>query len=271
MPPPRAKATTLSPGKYLKDTRERLGMTLREVQEESRRLALQECNWDMYISAARLDQIENSPNGDSEPGNHRLMSLSAIYGVDFLQLLSKYGVQPDRVHGFRQFLNGKETRPISTELHDFATTVTFPLHMDPGFRWENTQLINRMVAVWGEIPACLLTNFNPRNHILGLIGLDDRTMSPLIRPGALIWVDGDRRKVQHGQFSEFDRPIYFVELREGYRCAWCQLDEGLLTLIPHPSSDVPVQSFNFPDDAEIVGQVAGIAMRILPAEPTLEQ
>ena len=263
--------TSLRPGKYLKETRERLGLTLREVQEASRRLALQESNWEMYISAARLDQIENSPNGDSEPSNHRLMTLSAIYGVDFLELLGKYGVKPDRVHDYRKLLNGKETHPISTDLHEFHTTVTLPLHMDPGFRWETTQLINRMVAVWGEIPACLLTNFNPRNHILGLVGLEDRTMYPLIRPGALIWVDGKRRRIVGGEFSEADRPIYFVELRDGYRCAWCQVDEGLLTLIPHPSSGVAVQTFNFPDDAEIVGQVAGIAMRLLPAQPNLEQ
>jgi transcriptional regulator with XRE-family HTH domain len=266
-----ATKVALRPGRYLREVRERLGLTLREVQEASRRLALQECNWEMYISAARLDQIENSLNGHSEPGNHRLMSLSAIYGIDFLKLLSKYGVEPDRVHNFRKFLNSKETHPVSTELHDFHTTVNFPLRMDPGFRWETTQLINRMVAVWGEIPACLLTNFNPHSHILGLVGLEDRTMFPLIRPGALIWVDGKRRRVLNGEFLETERPIYFVELREGYRCAWCQVDEGLLTLIPHPSSGVAVQSFNFPDDAEIVGQVAGIAMRLLPVEPSLEQ
>ena len=80
-----------------------------------------------------------------------------------------------------------------------------------------------------------------------------------------------RRVAQDGWKNEFDRPVYFVELRTGYRCAWCQVDEGLLTLIPHPSSGVAVQSFNFPDDAEIVGQVAGIAMRLLPVEPSLEQ
>jgi transcriptional regulator with XRE-family HTH domain len=261
----------LRPGKYLKEVRERLGLTLREVQEASRRLALQECNWAMYISAARLDQIENSPNGNSEPSNHRLLSLSAIYGVDFLQILGSYGIRPDRVHEFRRVLNDKETHPISTELHDLGTMVTVPLRMDPRFRWETTQLINSMVAVWGEIPACLLTNFNPREHILGLVGLEDRTMSPLIRPGALIWVDGKRRRVATGEFSETERPIYFVELRDGYRCAWCQVDEGVLTLIPHPSSGVAVQTFNFPDDAEIVGQVAGIAMRLLPVEPNPEQ
>ena len=130
-----------------------------------------------------------------------------------------------------------------------------------------------MVAVWGEIPVCLLTNFNPREHILGLIGLEDHSMSPLIRPGAVVLVDDNRRKVVDIDWrNEHERPIYFVELREGYRCSWCQVADGKLYLIPHPLSHVPVESLNFPNDAEIVGQVVGVAMRIVPeADSNLEQ
>ncbi len=269
MPAPRAKLE-LSPGKYLKEVRRRLGMTLREVQEASMLLARQERDYDLYISPARLDQIENGP---SEPSNHKLLSLSAIYGLDFLALLARYGVRPDRVHRYRKHLQQKRTHPLSTDLHDFETTVTLPIQMDPRFRWEATQLVNRMVAVWGKIPACLLTNFNPRHYIIGLVGLDDRTMSPLITPGALVWVDGNRRKViDEGWPNEQERPIYFVELRDGYRCTWCQLSDGTLTLIPHPLSGVPVESLKFPNDADIVGQVVGVAMRIVPvSEPIQEQ
>src|SRR5260370_5180956 len=112
--------------------------------------------------------------------------------------------------------------------------------MDPRFRWEATQLVNRMVAVWGKIPACLLTNFNPRHYIIGLVGLDDRTMSPPITPGALVWVDGIRRKaIDSGWPHEQERPIYFVELRTRYRFPSRQLRAGTLTLIPHPLSGIP--------------------------------
>jgi transcriptional regulator with XRE-family HTH domain len=259
----------LSPGKYLKEVRQHLGMALREVQEASTLLAEEESNEEIYISAARLDQIENEP---SAPSIHKLLSLSAIYGIDFLDLLARYGVKPDRVHKYRKLLRQKATHPLSTELHDFETTVTVPIHMDPGFRWETTQLVNRMVAVWGEIPASLLMNFNPRHHTVGLVGLEDQTMSPLVKPGALLLVDGNRRRVINKDWpNEYERPIYFVELRDGYRCAWCQLADGLLTLIPHPLSGVLIESFNFPSNAEIVGQVVGVAMRIVPAsEASLE-
>lgn len=244
-------------------------MGFHDVQDASDLLAKHESNEEMYISAARLHQIENEP---SAPSIHKLLSLSAIYSLDFLDLVARYGVRPDRVHRYRKLLQQKRTHPVSTDIYSFETTITIPIHLDPRFRWETTQLINRMVAVWGEIPACLLTNFNPRHHILGFVGLEDRTMSPLVRPGALVLVDGSRRKVVEEEWpNEHERPIYFVELRDGYRCAWCQISDAKISLIPYPLSRVPIESFNFPDDAEIVGQVVGIAMRLVPSEPSREQ
>src|SRR2546425_6346623 len=37
------------------------------------------------------------------------------------------------------------------------------------------------------------------------------------------------------------RPIYFVELRNGYVCSWCQVDQGQLIVIPHPHSHQDVR------------------------------
>jgi transcriptional regulator with XRE-family HTH domain len=256
----------VSPGQYLRERRLQLGMQCQEVQEASSMLARHERNMDMFISAPRLVQIESG----SEPGNHKLLSLAAIYGLDFLDLLARYGVRPDRLHYYRTVLQQKRTQTLSTEIHDLETTVTLPLHMDPRCRFETTQLVNQMVAVWGEIPAAMLMNFNPRDHIVGLVGLEDHTMSPLIRPGCLLLVDDRRRKIVDTAWTnEHDRPIYFIELRDGFRCAWCQLNNDRLFLIPHPLSHTSVESFSFPNDAEVVGQVVGIAMRIVPTVPNL--
>ncbi len=259
--PPEAAA-----GKYLKEVRCRLGLGVREVQDASAILAAHENNPEMYISAARLVQIENEP---SAPSVFKILSISAVYGLDFLDVLGRYGVKPDRIHVYRSVLRHRVSHLVSTNIHTLDTTVTIPIRMDPRFRWETTQLLNRMVAIWGEIPAAFLVNFHPRRHIWGLVGLEDYTMFPLLRPGALVMVDGSRRRVFQKEYSnEQERPIYFVELREGYRCAWCQLEEGKLTLIPHPMSPAPAQTFSFPNDAEIVGQVVGVAMRLVPVSET---
>lgn len=239
-------------------------MGFREVQQASATVAAEEKNEQFYISAARLFQIENE---SSAPSAFKILSLCAIYGLDFLDLLGRYGVNPDRVHYYRTRLSLATTRPLSSQVHRVDTAVTFPLRLDPRFRWETTQLINRAVAVWGEIPAALLAGFNLREHMWGYVGLEDTTMFPLLRPGALVMVDGHRRRViQKDWENECERPIYFVELRDAYRCSWCQVEEGRLTLIPSPLSSAPAQTFNYPDDAEVVGQVVGVAMRIAPQE-----
>jgi hypothetical protein len=97
------------------------------------------------------------------------------------------------------------------------------------------------------------------------VGLNDKMMYPLLRPGSLLMIDPERRRVVHqGWKNELDRPIYFVELREGYRCAWCQVEGSRLMLIPHPISNEPVQTFSLASEAEVVGQVVGMAMRLVP-------
>ena len=91
-------------------------------------------------------------------------------------------------------------------------------------------------------------------------------MYPLLRPGSLLMVDSERRRIrQEAWKDEAERPIYFVELRDGYRCAWCQVDGSRLLLISHPRSGLPVNTVNLEKDADVVGQVVGVAMRLVPA------
>lgn len=254
----------LPPGRYLKEHRERLGLGVRDVQKSSALIAAGEANPEFYVSAARLSQIENE---ESAPSPFKLFSISAIYAVDFADLLKRYGVDPDRIHRYRDIVKLDVTHPVSVESMNQRGEITLPVRLDPSFRWETTQLLNRVVAQWGRIPTALLNDINPRTQIFGYVGLEDFTMFPILRPGALVMIDGNRRKVAPGGWSnEFERPIYFIELREGYRCAWCQLEEGRLTLIPHPTSGVPAKSFPHPDEAEVAGQVIGVAMRLVPAE-----
>ncbi len=247
---------------YLKQVRERLGLSVRDVQKASALIAAEEHSFAFYISAARLSQIES---GNKAPSPYKTFSLSAIYGIDYVDLLSRYGINLDRVHTYQQLLQLDATHPITSDVHSVDTKITFPVRLDPSFRWEATQLVNRVVALWGEIPAALIQELNPRRHMYGFIGLQDYTMFPLISPGALVMIDGTRRRVIHsGWENEWKRPIYFVELRNGYRCAWCQIDGERITLIPHPMSPATTDSFICPDEAEVVGQVVGVAMRLVP-------
>jgi len=102
-----------------------------------------------------------------------------------------------------------------------------------------------------------------RDHRYGYIGLEDWTMYPLIQPGSLVMIDETKRKISTGGWTnEFDRPIYFLEHREGYSCGWCNLNENQRVIQPHPASMCPASVHSYPADIDVIGQVVGVAMRL---------
>ena len=103
------------------------------------------------------------------------------------------------------------------------------------------------------------------------IGLEDYTMYPLLRPGSLVMIDGERRQIaSDGWNNEYERPIYLVELRDGYVCGWCNVSKSHITIVPHPVSKTPLRSFSLATEAEVIGQVVGVAMRLVPQARTTE-
>jgi hypothetical protein len=96
-------------------------------------------------------------------------------------------------------------------------------------------------------------------HIIcGHLGLADFTMYPMIRPGALLKIDTSQNKLVTSAWSnEYERPIYFIELRGAYACGWCELQGNQLLIIPHHSPFASVRRFHYPREAEIVGRVVG--------------
>lgn len=254
-----------SPGTFLKEVRLRLQLGVRDIQQMSSKIAAREHNRRFYISAARLAQIENN---NAVPSQFKVFTLAAIYGISFFEILSRYGVDPDRAHGYRAQVKLPATRPVTAELLSADTTVRLPVRLDPSFKWEQTQLINRAVALWGEIPAAFLLECNPKHHMYAYIGLEDDTMTPLLRPGALVMVDHERRKViERGWATEHDRPIYLIELKDGYLCGWCSVTGSQITVVPYPTSTAPIRIFSLTTEAEVIGQVVGVAMRLVPTTP----
>ena len=68
--------------------------------------------------------------------------------------------------------------------------------------------------------------------------------------------------LQEGWRSEYERPIYFIETREEFICAWCKLSNGHLITQPHSLSPATPRVFRHPREAEVIGRVVGIAMRL---------
>src|SRR5579884_1148269 len=183
----------LRPGDHLRRIRTRLGITTRQVEELSRKIAAEHDNDEYLISHARIIQVEN---GESTPSIYKLFTLSAIYGVKITDILALY-VDLEKLARHQMELPQDNTRLVDFEVYQPGRTVTFPLRFDPGFNLAKTDLLSRMVEVWGEIPLAMVQHLNVRKMRYGFIGLEDFTLYPLLRPGSLVQIDDRRRKVQN--------------------------------------------------------------------------
>ena len=247
-------------GKRLKQLRLRLGLTLREVEARSLQLAEKRQNHDYFISRAWLNNVEN---GSYTPSIYKLYSLSVIYRDSWTNIISFFGLRPSDIGRDQALFGLGKTHLVQGSDEADVETVVLPLRSREELQLDDTTLLSRLVQIWGEIPVRLINHLDLRKSMYGYIGLNDFTMYPLIRPGSFVQVDQRVTKIQTKRWrTEYDRPIYFVELREGYACSWCEQQDGRLLLIPHPLSPCNVRSVEHGVDAEIVGQVTAVAMRI---------
>lgn len=253
------------PGDMLRKLRSKLGITAREVEELSRGISQRLGNEDFTISHGRIIQVENN---ESTPSIYKLCSLSAIYGVPLNELVSMF-VDLDTLSTHR--VQRDDTRIVRMEVERPGKTMSFPIRFDPGFSVDRTNLLSRMVQTWGEVPLALIQNLNLRSMKYGLIGLNDFTLYPLLKPGSFVQIDDTQRKVITPPSSnEYNRPIYFLEMRDGYACGWCEMQKGQLLLLPHPLSTCKVRIFAHPTEVEIVGQVVAVAARIAPVREQIK-
>src|SRR5262249_28257374 len=159
------------------------------------------------------------------PSLHKLYSLSIIYRMSITELFAIFGVDLSKTFHHQSAIALPQTHLAKLEVPAPDCQVTFPVKFHPDFDARHTNLISRMVAAWGEIPVALLHQFDVRRIMYGYIGMEDYTLYPILRPGSFVQIDPSSAKIKPGVWrSEYDRPIYFVELRDSYCCCWCELE-----------------------------------------------
>jgi len=255
----------LHSGERLKAIRKHLGISTREVKEYSRQIAKAEGSAKFYISNAWLSQIEAT---GPVPGVQKLFSLSVIYRLNFVELLYLFGIDLERIGLHQLEIRLPRTHPAKLEVYNEDGLATFPVRFHEGFKVENTTLLSRLVRIWGEVPISVIRHLDIRNSEYGYVGLRDHMMDPLVPPGSFVQIDDQVREVLRPSSwrTELDRPIYFVKIPGGYACSWCELKGNQLTLVPHPLSSSRLRHFAYAREAEIIGRVTGIAMRIVRPE-----
>ena len=257
---PLAKHHTMEDaGQKLRRARERLNLRVRDVEQASLKIAEKYHNDEFAVLINRISEIENR---GLVPTLYKLYSLCAIYRLDLQEVLEWYGISLAALPA-----DATLAEVTRTHLLGFASNVsgeiTLPLSLDPGIDVRRTTYLSRAIQRWGKLPLMLLDALDLKDHRYAFIGTDDWFMYPLLQPGSLVLIDETRRKVVNaGWATEFERPIYFCEHRQGYVCGWCNINGNQLVLQPHPASTCEAEVYSFPSDIDVIGQVTGVAMRL---------
>lgn len=248
----------LSAGVGLRQIRDQLGLTMRDVESASARISALHGSEEYLIPPSRLSDIETK---GVVPSVFRFYSLAAIYRRPIRDLLLIYGIDLSTVTN-----DWSSSRPANSHISGFeeeTADCNVPIRFDPGFDLRETSDLRRMVQEWGPVPFTFLNSLASQKYTYAFVGTEDYTMYPLLQPGSFIQVDESKRRVVSRPWrSEYERPIYFVETREGFVCCWCSLRLNSLVLQPHPLSSAPVRVLKHPQEAEVIGQVVGVAMKI---------
>jgi transcriptional regulator with XRE-family HTH domain len=248
----------LNGGQRLRALRETLGYRMRDVELASNQIALRFENEEFAIPPSRLSDIETK---GVIPSIFRLYSFAAIYRREYRDLLSFYGLKLDGISADISF--GRPQKSHVSEVSNNVSEVRVPIKLDPGFSLQKTTDLRRVIEQWGTVPMTYLELLADDRYTYGYIGSEDFTMYPILPPGSFVQVDEAKNKVGEGSWrSEFERPIYFVEMRDGYTCCWCSIKRDSIVLQPHPLSPVSVRVLKYPQEADILGQVVGVAMRL---------
>ncbi len=229
-------------GQQLRFLRVRRGITLRDVQQASRRIADAKADRRYCLSNGWLVQLESCV---SQPNIFHLFALGAIYRVPFVELLRLYQIDVDEQETYELLANPQLTELVS--LNDLR------LHSAPP---DTSTILSRDLVSTLPLPPTFEDGNGHSNTIYARLGANEVTMYPLIRPGSVLQIDTRQNRVVESEWrNEFERPIYFVELRAGYACGWCDLQGNQLRIVPYLRS--PVREFIYPREAEIVGRVVG--------------
>jgi hypothetical protein len=238
-------------GETLRTIRIEWGLSLREVKERSTNLAKLWGNRSYEISGSWLARLEGGKHEMTVP---KLITLATIYSQPTEELLRH--CHPTQTE---PLLLGEVLGPNSTLL-----VTKGPLHD------QARRLLPE--AYYASLTPETTTLLPPEGDSIAtpyrraIIGRRDRTLDPMIRPGAILKIDTQQRAIASRRewTNEFDRPIYLLLLRTGYICGWCELDKSgdWLTLVTHSLSHEPCQRWRYRKEVEVIGRAVAVTMRL---------
>ena len=145
------------PGEKLKQIRERLKLTYRDVAKASQQLAQRRGNHEFAIALSRLADIENKR---VVPTIYRIYSLSTIYRLDFQEVLRWYGVPVEMMAADALHVGLKSTHTLHFTPESVVTVPVLEHRLD----LNQTTFLKHIVWQWGSLSLSFLNGAERRQH-----------------------------------------------------------------------------------------------------------
>lgn len=240
-------------GQLLRSARAKMNLSLHAASELSRQVAEELRDKRYFIALSTLSDYEIKATAPRHV--HKIITLCAIYGVHFYELLRAAGISeasgvdtlPDR---FTPIAPGPELGEASAQ--------------DGGFLAE---LLNRC----GEVPVFLRTSLtafsglgDPSLEDFFWIGGDNNPLHPYLRGGLIIMLDRRKKRPLHSREKPlWEQPLYLLLQRNGtYLAACCSIEDKNLIIHPYPQLSHRSIQFRNHQDAEVIGQIVAVAREI---------
>src|ERR1035438_1041403 len=138
------------PGEKLRQTREKLGLTYRDVVEASQNIAMRRKSEEFAVALSRLADIENK---GTLPTIYRLYTLCAISRLDWKEVLRWYGVPLELLPSDGLQIPLDETHAVHFPAD---SSVAVPPPLDCEIDLSKTVFLSYLIRRWGKMPLSFL-------------------------------------------------------------------------------------------------------------------
>jgi transcriptional regulator with XRE-family HTH domain len=248
------------PSALLKKARLRAGLSFRSASKLSREIVRILGDDRYFASAGTLSDYEA---GDKLPRHiHKLFTLSIVYSIALRKLLQSFGIALDSF-GENAILSAAK---VSARARASISRVRRRNQRQPDDFFESMQ------KQFGDLPLFLWTalpSLSGLSHMslrdVFWVGGQANPLHPALRGAVLVLVNRRSKKPRiFSRMPHWSQPLYLLEDRAGsYLLASCATEDRRLVVVTYPGGSARMQPVRRQIDAEVVGQIVGIARSLL--------
>jgi hypothetical protein len=256
---PRPVVTDKEFGRFLRASRTKLRLSLREVANMSRDLANLIGDERCSVSHSSLCDYElfNAPPRHF----HKAITLCSLYGLQFHAFLKAIGIVLAEA--------GTESIPdnLARRVLDLESVENSDDSDMPG----RTGFLAEMLERCEEIPFFLRESIKPLSD-LDDASLDDffwiggkhDVLHPCLANGLFALVNRREKRPMHFTSKPaWQQPVYVILRRDGtYLCACCGIENGTLLIHPYSQQFQRSEHLRYHHDAEVVGRIVTVARKL---------